>query len=410
MLTEEQEKLRREIRDFAEENLRGGLMQNSRGPRFPHEAYRKVAERGYMGFMFPEEYGGQGGGVTEYCILLEELSRVDHNVPWVLDVTVGVANTIAKLGTEAQKRRYLPRLIDGSLIPAFALSDISGGSNLRQMGTTAERADDGTWTVHGRKTHIHNCEVAELWLIFASSKDGQEALLIEGREGVVLEQRFQPFGFRCVPCHQVFFDRVKTNDDALLGERGRGLMAALTGTLNYTRLGNASIVIGIAHAAMDLAMSFAMGRAIQGGYLTDQQAIQHMIADLTTELEAASLLRWKATIMHDKGQNPVKEVSQAKLYATEKATLICGTLLRLLGAYGTYEEVPMSDYLTSCKTLELGSGASEIHRNNIGRMSLKEFEARFNSGELFRWAQTAEQKAILELNERSANIMRAASA
>jgi alkylation response protein AidB-like acyl-CoA dehydrogenase len=406
-LSEKQERLRSEVREFAEANLRSGLMENTRGPRFPHEAYLAVCKRGYMGFMLPNTYGGSGGGVTEYCILLEELARVDHNVAWAIDVTVAVASVIGRLGTEAQRRKYLPGLMDGSVIPAFALSDLTGGSNLKQMGTFASRAVDGTWSITGRKAHIHNCELANLWLIFAASADGQEAILYEGRENVVLERKYQPFGFRCVPCHQIFFNGVTARDDHLLGERGKGVMAALAGALNYTRIGNASIVIGIARAALDVALSFAMGRRLKEGVVTDQQAIQHMVADLVTELDAASLLRWRAAFMHDRGENPVREASQAKLYATERATHICGTLLRLLGAYGTYEEVPMSDFFASCKTLELGSGASEIHRNNIAREVLREYGKRFDSGDLLRWAQTEEQIAILKLNERSANILAA---
>jgi alkylation response protein AidB-like acyl-CoA dehydrogenase len=404
-LTQKQKQLREEIVQFAERNLRADFMKHTREPAFPHKAYQLICERGYMGFMLPEEYGGSGGGVTEYCILLEELARVDHNVPWAIDVTVAVASVIAKLGTEAQKRKYLPKLLDGSIIPAFALSDLAGGSNLRQMGTQAECDADGTWTITGRKAHIHNCELAELWLVFAASKDGQEAILVEGRDGVILERKYQPFGFRCVPCHQLLFNGVKAPDENLLGTRGKGVLAALTGALNYTRIGNASIVIGIARAAIEVALSFAMGRRLQEGTITDQQAIQHMIADLVTELDAASLLRWRAAAMHDRGENPVREASQAKLYCTEKATHISGTLLRLMGAYGTYEGMPMADYFNSCKTLELGSGASEIHRNNIAREVLREYSRRFDSGELFNWAQTDDQKAMLELNERSAKIL-----
>lgn len=404
-LSPKQQALREEIRAFAEETLRPGLMKHSREPSFPHEAYQEVCKRGYMGFMLPKEYGGIEGGVTEYCILLEEMARVDHNVPWAIDVTVAVSSVLARLGSKEQKERFLPRLIGGSLIPAFALSDLSGGSNLRQMGTFAERADDGRWTITGRKSHIHNGALANLWLLFAASKDGQEAMLVEGRDRVTLERQYQPFGFRCVPCHQIFFDGVSATDADLLGERGKGIAVAMNGALNYTRLGNASIVIGIARAALDIAMSFSMGRRLQNGFVADQQAIQHIVADLVTELEAASLLRWRACYMQDHGHPAIKEASQAKLYATERATHICGTLLRLLGAYGTYEEFPMTDYLASCKTLELASGASEIHRNNIARETLKEYDARFKSGDLLRWAQTDDQKAMLRLNERSAKVM-----
>jgi alkylation response protein AidB-like acyl-CoA dehydrogenase len=201
------------------------------------------------------------------------------------------------------------------------------------------------------------------------------------------------------------FDNVKAPKDGRLGEPGKGVMAALTGALNYTRIGNASMVIGIAHAALDVAMSFAMGRRVKDGYITDQQAVQHMLADLSTELEAASLLRWRAADMHDRGMRTVKEASQAKVFATEHATKICGTVLRLLGAYGTYEEMPLADYFTSCKTLELGSGASEIHRNNIAHELLREYKERFESGTLFNWAQTDDQQGMLLLNERSAKIL-----
>lgn len=407
-LTKQHRELQREIRDFAEAELRDGIMTHSRGPAFPLDAYAEVCRAGYAGYMMPVEYGGKGNGVVEYCILMEELARVDHNIPWILDVTFVVANAIAKLGTEAQKRRYLAGLINGSIIPAFALTDLSGGSNVRAMSTFAKRNSDGTWAISGRKVHIHNCEHARLWLIFSSSEQGQEAFLVENPEGVVIEKSYQPFGFRCAPCHQVHFDNVKATDADILGERGKGVLAALMGGLNYTRIGNASIVIGIARAAFEVALSFAMARKVKDGVVTEQQAVQHIIADLATELEAASLLRWQAAFMHDAGLNPVKEASQSKLYATEKATHICGTLLRFLGAYGTYEELPLSDYMTSCKTLELGSGASEIHRNNIAREVLNQYRKQFADGELFQWATTEAQRSILMLNDSAAKVMRAA--
>jgi alkylation response protein AidB-like acyl-CoA dehydrogenase len=408
MLSEQHHELQREIRDFAEKKLRSTMMKHSRGPEFPLEAYAEICRAGYMGFMLPKEYGGKGNGVVDYCILLEELSRVDHNLPWVMDVTFVVANAIAKLGSEEQKKRYLPGLIDGSIIPAFALTDLSGGSNVRAMSTHARRENDGAWNITGRKVHIHNCEHAKLWLLFAGSESGQEAFLLEEPKGIVIEKSYQPFGFRCAPCHQVFFDDVRATDADILGQRGKGVLAALMGGLNYTRIGNASIVIGIARAAFEVALSFAIARQVKDGVVTDQQAVQHIIADLATELDAASLLRWQAAFMHDRGLNPVKEASQAKLYATEKATHICGTLLRFLGAYGTYEELPLSDYMTSCKTLELGSGASEIHRNNIAREVLNKYRKLFADGELFHWAQTEAQRSILMINERAAKVMNAA--
>lgn len=406
LLTEPQEALRRELREFAEREFRGKMMRHSRGPEYPRDGYRKVCEAGYMGMMIPRQYGGQGKGVVEYCLLLEEISRVDHNVSWAIDSAVGVASVINRLGTEAQKKRYLPGIASGEWVATFALSDLSGGSNVRNMGTRAARQPDGSWRIEGRKVHIHNCDLANLWLIFAGSDDGQEAMLYEGNQGIVLEQTFQPFGFRSAPCFQVHFDDVVAGDDGLLGERGKGLMAALTGALNYTRIGNASIVIGIAHAAFDVAMSFMMGRKLQQGYVSDQQAVQHMLADLWVDLEAASLLRWDAAVKYDsRATQAVRESSQAKLYATEKATHICGTLLRLLGAYGSYEQFPLSDFFASCKTLEIGSGASEVHRNNIARELLREYDARFESGELMKWAETETQESLLRVNERSARVL-----
>lgn len=405
-LTESQKELQTEIREFAEARFRKDLMRDTRDGEFPLEEYLQVARAGYMGFMIPPEYGGRGGGVTEYCILLDELSRVNHNVAWGIDVTVAVASSIRHLGTEAQRKRYLPRLIDGSLIPAFALSDLTGGSSLKHMGTRVTPDTDGRWRIDGRKTHIHNAEVAQLWLIFAGSEGGHEAVLVEGRDNIVLEKRYQPFGFRCVPCNQVLFDGVKVSDEDFLGERGKGLSAAMHGTLNYTRIGNASIVLGIARAAIDVAMSFAMGREIGKGLLISQQAVQHMIADAATRLQAADMLRWRATYLHDRKQDAVMAASQAKLFATETASEICGSLFRLLGAYGVYEEFPMTDYINSCKTMELASGASEVHRNNIARLVLADYEKRFDSGDLFRWAQTQAQVEMLMGNARSAEVLR----
>ncbi|MGE0801375.1 MAG: acyl-CoA dehydrogenase family protein [Lautropia sp.] len=404
-LTETQKQLQKDLRDFAEAHFRKDLMRDTREARFPIDEYQEVARAGYMGFMVPPEYGGRGGGVTEYCILLDELARVNHNVAWAIDVTVAVASAIRHLGTEAQRRRLLPRLMDGSLIPAFALSDLTGGSSLKQMGTRVTRHTPGGWRLTGRKTHIHNAEVAQLWLVFAGSEDGHEALLIEGRDLIVIERRYQPFGFRCVPCNQVLFDGVPVGDEDFLGERGKGLSAAMHGTLNYTRIGNASIVLGIARAALDVAMSFALARDVGKGLLAQQQAVQHMIADAMTRLQAADLLRWRATYLHDQQRDAVMAASQAKLFATDTASEICGSLFRLLGAYGVYEEFPMTDYINSCKTMELASGASEVHRNNIARLALAEYERRFEAGELFRWAQTEEQIAMLMSNQRSAQVM-----
>lgn len=405
ILTERQQELQQEVRAYAQEHLRPGLMRHSRGPEFPIDAYRQLADAGYLRYMVPTEYGGLGTSVIDYCVVLEELARVDHNLPWVVDVTYGVAAVIGRLGTHEQKQRYLPGLIDGSVIPSFALSDLTGGSNVGGMGTTASPNGDGTWTITGRKTHIHNADRAGLMLVFAATPDGADAIIVENPENVRLERQYQPFGFRSAPCFQIHFDGTTAYDQGFLGERGKGVMAALGGTLNYTRIGNASIVIGIARAAMDVTASFLLGRRIKDGYVSDQQAVQHMFADMATELDAASLLRWHAAWMHDHGQHPVKEASQAKLVATERSTLVTGTMLRLMGAYGTYEQLPLSDYFASCKTLEVGSGASEIHRNNVAREVMREFEKRFESGELLQWAQTEEQLEVLRLNERSQKIL-----
>lgn len=405
MLTDGQLQLQEEVRAYAEENLGPGMMRHSRGPEFPIEAYRRIADAGYLRYMIPTEYGGRGASVVDYCIILEELARVDHNLPWVMDVTYGVASVIGRLGTHEQKERYLPGLADGSVIPSFALTDLTGGSNVGGMGTSASPNGDGTWVIRGRKVHIHNADRADLMLVFAATPDGADAIVVENPENVRLERRYQPFGFRSAPCFQIHFDDTPATDDGFLGERGKGVMAALAGALNYTRIGNASIVIGIARAAMDVTASFLLGRRIKDGVVADQQAVQHLFADMATELDAASLLRWRAAWMHDQGQDPVKEASQAKLFATERSTLVTGTMLRLMGAYGTYEQLPLSDYFASCKTLEVGSGASEIHRNNIAREVLKEYRRRFESGELLRWPQTEEQEDILRLNDRSREIL-----
>lgn len=398
-LTDDQQRLRAEIREFANATLREGMMRHTRGPEFPSAAYQALGDAGYLGFMFPEEYGGAGNGVTEYCILMEELARVDHNVPWAIDNSFAVASVINKLGTDELRARYLPRIISGELIPAFALTDLSGGSNLRSMSTTATLdAEAGVYRVHGRKTHLHGVQHANLWLIFARTEAGSDALLVESPGNVKEIREYQPFGFRCVPCHEVEFQGTEVRADHLLGEPGKGVLYALTKALNYTRIGNASIVIGIARAAFDVALSYAMGRKLADGMITDQQAVRHLLADLMTELDAADLLRWKAAVLHDSGGNPVREASEAKLYATEHCGQICGTLLRLFGAYGVYEEFPLADYFASCKVLELGSGASEIHRNNISRELVREFQARYDSGELASWATTDHHTHLLSLN------------
>lgn len=398
-LTPAQEILREEIREFAEKNLRGGLMRHTRGPEFPAAAYRALGDAGYLGMMIPKEYGGLGLGVTEYCILLEELARVDHNVPWAIDNSFAVASVISLMGSHEVKQKFLPRITSSELIPSFALTDLAGGSNLKAMSTFAVRDEaQGIYRVNGKKTHLHGVQHSNVWLIFARTEDGSDALLVENPNGVSELREYQPFGFRCLPCHEVEFADTKVPVSQLLGERGKGVFYALSKALNYTRIGNASIVIGIAKAAMDVALSFAMGRTVANGVITDQQAIKHMLADLITELDAAELLRWKAAWMHDTGQSPVREASEAKLFATEHCGEICGKLLRLFGAYGTYEEFPLADYFASCKVLELGSGASEIHRNNISRVLLKEFGARFESGELAEWATTDHHSHILEIN------------
>jgi alkylation response protein AidB-like acyl-CoA dehydrogenase len=399
ILTEEQLQLRHDVRQFAESELRESFMAHTRGPEFPEAADRRVGRTPYLGVLLPEELGGMGKGVVDYCVVLEELARVDHNVAWVLDSNISTAKVIAEMGSTEHQEKYIPGLLSGELIPAFALTDVTGGSSLKGMSTVAALSEDGgTYVVNGRKTHLHNADRADFWMVFARSDAGADAFLMDTDGSIELVRKYQPFGFRAAPCYEVAFNDSRIPVSDRLGESGKGVGFAMNNALNYTRVGNASIVIGIARAAMDAVVSYAMRREVAGGTITDQQAVRHVLADVDTKIEAASLLRYQAAALHDAGQDAVKAASQAKLFATEAASEACGKLMRLMGAYGIYEELPFADYYASCKVLELGSGASEVHRNNIASQLLRGYRSQSRE-HLERWASNDEQRLVLARNQ-----------
>jgi alkylation response protein AidB-like acyl-CoA dehydrogenase len=372
-LTDEQEQLRREVRTFAEREIAPHVSEWDEKSEFPHAVVKKLGQMGLMGVIFPEELGGAGLGYVEYVLAVEELSRVDGSVGIIVASHNSLCtNHINIGGNDAQKKRWISKLASGEWLGAWGLTEPGSGSDAGGMRTTAVRGDGG-WILNGSKTFITNGTYADCALVLAvtdkenGTRGGISAFLVErGTPGFRSGKKENKLGLRASDTAELIFENCFVPDDCLVGDLGGGFKDAMR-TLDGGRISIAALSLGIARGALDAAAKYAKQRKQFGKAISDFQAIQFKLADMTTQLDAAWLLTMRAAQMKDQGKKVTREAAMAKLFASEAACRICEEGVQIHGGYGFIKDYPAEKFYRDVKLCTIGEGTSEIQRIVIAR-------------------------------------------
>lgn len=362
-------------RDFAKRRVSPGASKRDAEGAFPLELVREAGKLGLCGVALPKEYGGGGSPAVEFGLVMEELGAVDASLAVIVESSGVIGNIIWASGTEEQRRSYLPGIASGDIIPAYALSEPHAGSDVKSMRTTAEKVEGG-YLLRGRKAHVNNSLHADLFLVFARTAEGYDGFLVErGTNGLEVGRQLIPTGLRSATLYELRFNDCVVPASARLGEPGRGVQTALK-ALDFSKIGVSSICIGLARGALDFAISYSKKRKVFGQHVADFQAIRHLIADMSVELDAARLLRNRAAFLFDRHRQgallPVRESFAAKLYASELAVRVTFQCMQICGAQGCYETVPLGRFSRDAQVITITSGTSQIHRNTIAKSVLKD--------------------------------------
>jgi alkylation response protein AidB-like acyl-CoA dehydrogenase len=375
-LTEEQEMIRQAARDFAQTELKPGVIERDEHQKFPTEQVKMLGELGFLGMMVPTEYGGAGMDTISYVLVMEELSKIDASASVVVSVNNSlVCYGLEKYGNEAQKQKYLVPLAKGEKLGAFCLSEPEAGSDATSQRTTAIDMGD-YYLLNGVKNWITNGNSASTYLVMAQTDAGKRhhginALIVErGMEGFTIGHKENKLGIRGSDTHSLMFTDVKVPKENRIGEHGFGFKFAMN-TLDGGRIGIASQALGIASGAYELAMAYAKERKAFGKTIADLQATQFKLADMATEIEAARLLCFKAAWLKDKGLPYAQASSMAKLYASEVAMRTTVEAVQIHGGYGFVKEYHVERLMRDAKITQIYEGTSEIQRIVISREVLK---------------------------------------
>ena len=369
-LAPEQQEVQALAREFAEAEIAPHAAVWDREHRFPDDLYGKLAELGLMGVCVPDELGGAGADFLSYVLVLEELSRADAGV----GVTVAVHTSAATLpivhfGTDEQREELVPPLARGERLGAFALSEPEAGSDARSLRAEARR-EDGGWTLSGRKQWITNASQRGTILVFARADAGITAFLLDGSaDGVEVTAEHRKLGLHSSSTTDIVLDGARVPGDRVLGEEGGGFRIAME-TLDGGRIGIAAQAVGIAQAGFDLARGYALERRQFGRRIAEFQAIQAKLADMSTEIDAARLLVYRAAALRDAGRPHGEAGAKAKLFASAVARRQTGEAIQILGGYGYTREFPAERYYRDAKITEIYEGTSEIQRLVIARSVL----------------------------------------
>jgi alkylation response protein AidB-like acyl-CoA dehydrogenase len=376
VLTEEQELLRREIREFAAREISPNVMTWDEASEFPLSAIKKLGTMGLLGVIVPPEYGGAGLGYVDYVLAIEELSAVDGSV----GLTVAAHNSLGTnhillAGNEQQKMKYVPRLASGEWLAAWALTEPGSGSDAGGASTTAVRQGD-RYVLNGNKTFITNGHYADVTVVIAvtdksKGTHGLSAFVVEkGTPGFRSGKKENKLGLRASDTSELIFGDCEIPTENLIGLEGGGFIDAMR-VLDGGRISIAALSLGIGRGALDAALNYVKQRRQFGKAIAEFQGIQWKLADMATELDAARLLTQRAAVLKDAGRKVTRESSMAKLFASEVAVHICNEAVQLFGGYGFIKDFPAEKYYRDVKLCTIGEGTSEIQRMVIAREILK---------------------------------------
>jgi butyryl-CoA dehydrogenase len=376
-LTEEQELTQRAAREFATERVLPRASAIDEEGAIPPELLAEMGKLGFMGIYVPERYGGSGLDVVSYVIAVEEINRACASTGVVLCSHMSLAvDPILHHGSDAQKERYLPALARGERIGCFALSEPASGSDAAAMRTAARR-DGDAWVLNGTKNFITNGSIGDVAIVFAQTNPaeahrGIAAFIVEkGTPGFTVGKLEKKLGIRGSDTAQLVFQDCRVPHANLLGEVGEGFKIALS-TLDGGRIGIAAQAVGIARACLEDSLAYAKQREAFGKKIGDFQAIQWMLADMATEIDAARLLTWRAAALKDADEDHILAAAEAKLFASDVAMKAARSCVQIFGGYGYLKDFPAERHYRDAKITEIYEGTSEIMKLVIAEEVLKE--------------------------------------
>jgi len=371
-LTEEHLAVREAARQFAQTELKPGVIERDTKMQYPYEQVRKMAELGFLGMMVPPEYGGGGMDTLSYVIAMEEISKVDSSCSVIMSVNNSlVCWGILEYGNEAQKQKYLPLLASGEWIGSFCLSEPEAGSDATSQRTTAVDMGDH-YLLNGTKNWITNGGTSKLHLVVAQTNPekghrGINVFIVEtSSPGVEIGAKEDKLGIRASDTHTIMYNDVKVPKENRIGDDGFGFKFAMQ-TLSGGRIGIASQALGIAAGAYELSVAYSKEREAFGKPISQHQAIAFKLADMATEIEAARLMVYRSAVMKDQGLDYTTASAMAKLYASEVAMRHTVEAVQIHGGYGFVKEYHVERLMRDAKITQIYEGTSEIQRIVISR-------------------------------------------
>ena len=373
--TDEQNLLRRAVREFAETEIRPYVREWDEVQAFPRSLVAKMAALGLMGIQFPEQYGGAAMSAIDYCICVEELARIDPAVSLSVAAHNGLcASHIAMFGTEAQKQKYLVPLAKGDWIGAWGLTEPTAGSDAGRLRAVAVRDGSG-WVINGNKAFITHAGIGEVAVVMAitdktKGTHGISAFIIErGNPGMAAGRHEDKLGMRASDTCELLLRDCRVDADALLGVENEGFINTLQ-VLDAGRIGIAALAVGLAQGAYETARRYALERVQFGQPIASFQGVQWKLVDLATRIEAARLLTYRAAYLKDKGVRTSRESATAKLVSSEVAVRAAEECVQIHGGYGFAKDYPAEKFFRDVKLTTIGEGTSEIQRLVIARQLL----------------------------------------
>jgi alkylation response protein AidB-like acyl-CoA dehydrogenase len=374
-LTDEQKQIQQMVRDFAESEIKPHVMEWDEAQTFPLETVKKLGELGMLGAIFSEEYGGAGLSYIDYVNIIEELAVVDSGI----GLTVAAHNSLCSghiylAGNDEQKKNWLPKLTTGEWIGAWGLTEPGSGSDASGMRTTAVK-DGNQWVLNGTKNFITNASYANMSVILAvtdknDQKHGITAFAVEmDRPGIRPGKKENKLGMRASDTAELVMEDCRVGPENVLGKVGYGFSDSLR-VLDGGRISIGALAVGIARGAYEAAREYAKQRTAFGRPIAEFQAIQFMLADMATEIDAARLLCYRAAAAKDAGERVTHLSAMAKLYASEVAVRATERGVQIFGGYGFIKDFPAEKYYRDVKLCTIGEGTSEIQRMVIARYIL----------------------------------------
>ncbi|MBV6478676.1 MAG: Acyl-CoA dehydrogenase [Ignavibacteria bacterium] len=377
-LTEQELSVQKLARDFAQNEIAPFIMKYDESQEFPMEIAKKLGDIGFLGIIFPEEYGGSNFSVMEYAIIVEEISKVDPSMGLTIAAHNGLCtNHIFTFANNDLKKKYLPDLTSGRKLGAWGLTENVSGSDAAGMATTAERKN-GHYIINGSKLFITHGSVGETAVVTAvtdksKNKNGISAFILEkGWKGFSTGKKENKLGMRSSDTAELIFENVEVPAENLIGEEGQGFKQCMQ-ILDGGRIAIAALSLGIAQGALDASLKYAKQRKQFGKALSEFQGIQFKLSDMATEIDAARLLVYKAAFYRDNGRDINLQAAMAKYYASEVATRATNEAIQIHGGYGFIKEFPVEKLYRDVKLMTIGEGTSEVQKMVIARNILNMF-------------------------------------